>query len=49
MIRDVIRRTAKVKDVEELMRQYEALGTSWMPPVRFADVMNPLQSSVAAG
>jgi hypothetical protein len=47
MIRDVIRRTAKVKDIEELMREYEALETLWVPPARFADVMNPAQSRVA--
>ncbi|MDO8431872.1 MAG: hypothetical protein Q7S58_05610 [Candidatus Binatus sp.] len=47
MIREVIRRTAKVNDVEELMRQFDALGTSWTPPSRFADVAN--QSSATVG
>ena len=41
MIREVIRRTAKVKDVEELLRQFEALGTSWTPPARYADLVAP--------
>jgi hypothetical protein len=48
-IRDLIRKTAKVNDIEELMRQYDALGTSWMPPARFADVVQAPQSSVVVG
>ncbi len=47
MIRELIRKTAKVKDVEELMRQFDALGTSWTPPARFADLVT--QPSIAAG
>ena len=29
MVRDPIRKTAKVKDLDALMRQFDALGTSW--------------------
>jgi len=38
MVRDLIRKTANVKDVDELMREFDALGTPWIPPARYADL-----------
>ena len=35
MVRDLIRKTAKVKDVDALMREFDALGTAWIPPARY--------------
>jgi hypothetical protein len=46
MVRDLIRKTAKVKDVDALMREFDALGTSWTPPARYADLAP--EASVAA-
>ena len=38
MVRDVIRKTAGVKDVEELLARFDALATPWTPPARYADL-----------
>ncbi len=38
MVRDLIRKTANVKDVDGLMREFDALGTPWIPPARYADL-----------
>jgi hypothetical protein len=38
MVRDLIRKTANVKDVDALLREFDALGTPWTPPVRYADL-----------
>src|SRR5271170_1337309 len=38
MVRDLIRKTANVKDIDELMREFDAIGTPWTPPVRYADL-----------
>jgi hypothetical protein len=38
MVRDVIRKTAGVKDVEELLARFDALATPWTPPPRYADL-----------
>jgi hypothetical protein len=38
MVRDVIRKTACVKDVEELLARFDALATPWTPPTRYADL-----------
>src|SRR5208282_4584683 len=38
MVRDLIRKTANVKDIDELMRKFDALGTPWTPPARYADL-----------
>ena len=35
MLRDLIRNNAKGKDPEELLAEFESLGTSWAPPARF--------------
>jgi hypothetical protein len=47
MVRDLIRKTAKVKDVDALMREFDALGTAWTPPARYADLA-PDASAAAA-
>ena len=48
MVRDVIRKTADVKDVEELLARFDALGTPWTPPARYADLA-PASSAAHAG
>ena len=36
MLRDLIRNNAHGKDPEELLAEFESLGTRWEPPSRFA-------------
>jgi hypothetical protein len=43
--RELIRRTAKVADLDELMRGYDALATPWIPPARYADPASAQGSS----
>ncbi len=38
MVREMIRRTAKVRDIEELFAGFDALATPWTPPARYADL-----------
>ena len=38
MVRDVICKTAKVKDLNELLAGFDALATPWTPPARYADL-----------
>ena len=38
MVRDLIRKTANVKDIDALMREFDALATTWTPPARYADL-----------
>jgi hypothetical protein len=38
-IRDLVRRTAKVRDVEELIARYDSLATPWTPPERYLGAM----------
>jgi hypothetical protein len=38
MVRDLIRRTAKVKDIDGFMREFDVLGAPWTPPARYADL-----------
>jgi hypothetical protein len=38
MVRELIRKTAGVKDVEELLARFDALATPWTPPARYADL-----------
>ncbi len=38
MVRDLIRKSADVKDIDELMREFDALDTPWTPPARYADL-----------
>ena len=38
MVRDLIRKTANVKDLDALMSEFDALGTPWTPPARYADL-----------
>jgi hypothetical protein len=38
MVRDLIRKTANVKDIDTLMLEFDALGTPWTPPARYADL-----------
>jgi hypothetical protein len=46
MVRDLIRRTANVKDIDALMMEFDALGTPWTPPARYADLA-PAPSAAA--
>ena len=41
LLRDMIRHTAQVKDIEEFLVQFEALAAPWTPPARFADLALP--------
>jgi hypothetical protein len=38
MVRDLIRKTANVRDLDALIREFDALGTPWTPPSRYADL-----------
>ena len=38
MVRDLVRKTANVKDIDGLMREFDALDTPWAPPARYADL-----------
>jgi hypothetical protein len=38
MVRDVISKTAKVKDLNALLAGFDALATPWTPPARYADL-----------
>src|SRR5271156_683261 len=38
MVRDLIRKTANVKDLDALMSEFDALGTPWTPPACSADL-----------
>jgi hypothetical protein len=38
MVRDLIRKTANVKDLDALMREFDGLATTWTPPARYADL-----------
>ena len=46
MVRDLIRKTANVKDLDALMREFDALATTWTPPARYADLA-PQQEAAA--
>jgi len=48
MVRDLIRKTANVKDIDELMRQFDALATPWTPPARYRDLA-PERGAVPVG
>ncbi len=48
MVREVIRKTAGVKDVEELLARFDALATPWTPPARYADLA-PAGGAAQAG
>lgn len=48
MVREVIRKTAGVTDVEELLARFDALATPWTPPARYADLA-PQQGAAQAG
>ena len=37
-LRDLIRKTAGTRDVEELLARYDALATPWEPPARYRDL-----------
>jgi hypothetical protein len=47
-IRDLVRRTAKVRDVEELIARYDALATPWTPPERYRGA-NPAAGGATQG
>jgi len=47
MIRELIRTNARGKDPEELLAEFEALGTSWTPPARFAPKADAPSASVS--
>ncbi len=48
MVREVIRKTAGVNDVEELLARFDALATPWTPPARYADLA-PEKGAAQAG
>ena len=49
MVRDLIRNTANVKDVDALLREFDALGTPWTPPARYADLAPEASASAHVG
>src|SRR3984885_7429247 len=49
MVRDLIRRTAKVQDIDGLMREFDALATTWTPPARYADLAPEAAASAQVG
>ncbi len=49
MVRDLIRKTANVKDVDALMREFDALGTQWTPPARYADLAPAASTAAPVG
>jgi hypothetical protein len=49
MVRDLIRKTANVKDVDALLREFDALGTPWTPPARYADLAPEAAASAHVG
>ena len=49
MVRDVIRKTANVADIEELMLKFDALATPWTPPARYADLVPQPAGTAQAG
>jgi hypothetical protein len=49
MVRDLIRKTANVKDVDALLREFDALGTPWTPPARYADLAPEASASAHVG
>ncbi len=49
MVRDLIRKTANVKDIDALLREFDALGTPWTPPARYADLAPEAGASAHVG
>jgi hypothetical protein len=49
MVRDLIRKTANVKDLDALMREFDALATSWTPPARYADLAPQPEAAAPQG
>jgi hypothetical protein len=49
MVRDLIRRTANVKDIDALMAEFDALATTWTPPARYADLAPQPAASAPVG
>ena len=49
MVREMIRKTAKVRDIEELFAGFDALATPWTPPARYADLAPSAQGAAAQG
>ncbi len=47
MLRELIKNNAREKDPEELLAEFEALGTSWEPPARFAPKTNAIAANVS--
>jgi hypothetical protein len=45
MLHDLIRNTAKGKDVESLLEEFESLGTAWEPPTRYAPSATTVSAS----
>jgi len=45
MLRDLIRNTAKGKDVDSLLEEFESLGTVWEPPARYAPSATTVSAS----
>jgi hypothetical protein len=49
MVRDLIRKTANVKDIDALMREFDTLATPWTPPARYADLAPDASASAPVG
>jgi hypothetical protein len=49
MVRDLIRKTANVKDLDALMREFDALATTWTPPARYADLAPQPEAAAPQG
>ncbi len=49
MVRDLIRKTANVQDIDALMSEFDALGTRWTPPARYADLAPTASASAPVG
>jgi len=47
MLRELIKNNAREKDPEELLAEFESLGTSWEPPARFAPKTNAIAANVS--
>ena len=48
MVSAMIRKTAQVRDIEELFAGFDALATPWTPPVRYADLAAAAPAAGAA-
>lgn len=47
MLRDLIRNNARGRDPEELLTEFESLGTAWAPPAPFAPKVDGVSANVS--